>query len=379
MKNRIHSEYFPIKKKLYKALLKLIAAAVLIVYALYRQFWKGRGGNAVVSFFRGFWGMSDDRAHILYTRYFRNYKEIIWIAAIVTVFLLIMEFSLNWFFRWYFTAVNRGIDALLAEDDAAISLPPELAIIEQKLNTVKKTLRSRKQSEQLAEQRKNDLVAYLAHDLKTPLTSVIGYLSLLDSEPGLAPSQQAHYIHIALDKAFRLEKMIGEFFEITRYNLQQIHIAKEPIDLYYMLVQLCDELSPLLSAHGNTSRLDADEDLTINGDPDKLARVFNNVLKNAATYSYPDTEIRISAARTADAVTVSFANRGPTIPQEKLNDIFEKFYRLDEARRTDTGGAGLGLAIAKEIVTLHGGTIAAESAEERTVFRIVLPQQAAAE
>lgn len=221
--------------------------------------------------------------------------------------------------------------------------------------------------------RKNDLIAYLAHDLKTPLTSVIGYLSLLDEAPDMPPEQRAKYTRITLDKAYRLEKMINEFFDITRYNLQEIVIRKEPIDLYYMLVQLTDELLPVLEQNGNTARLRAEESLTVPGDPDQLARVFQNVLKNAAAYSYPHTEIVIDAWEAEDSVIIRFTNQGKAIPQSKLDSIFEKFYRLDEARASGTGGAGLGLAIAKEIVTLHGGSITAESRDGTVSFTATLP------
>ena len=168
--------------------------------------------------------------------------------------------------------------------------------------------------------------------------------------------------------------MINEFFEITRYNLQQINLSKETIDLYYMLVQLTDELSPILSNNGNTTALRANENLSVYGDPDKLARVFNNVLKNAAAYSYPNTEILISAEEKDGTVILSFINKGKTIPREKLSSIFERFYRLDEARTSNTGGTGLGLAIAKEIVSLHGGTITANSENDTIEFIITLPK-----
>ena len=148
---------------------------------------------------------------------------------------------------------------------------------------------------------------------------------------------------------------------------------KEKIDLYYMLVQLRDEFYPILSAKGNTAVLRADESLTLWGDPEKLARVFNNILKNAAAYSFPDSEIIISAQERDGQMVIAFENQGPTIPAEKLSMIFDRFYRMDEARSTNAGGAGLGLAIAKEIVTLHNGSISAESRENVTRFTICLP------
>lgn len=242
-----------------------------------------------------------------------------------------------------------------------------------RVDKIQAELAAKEQALKAETARKNDLIAYLAHDLKTPLTSVIGYLSLLDEAADMPPEQRAKYTRIALTKACRLEKMINEFFDITRYNLQEIVIQKEPIDLYYMLVQLTDEFLPALERKGNTAVLRAEENLTVPGDPDQLARVFQNVLKNAAAYSYPHTEIVIEAWESGDSVAVRFTNRGQTIPQSKLDSIFEKFYRLDEARTSGTGGAGLGLAIAKEIVALHGGRIAAESRDETVRFTVTLP------
>lgn len=222
--------------------------------------------------------------------------------------------------------------------------------------------------------RKNDLIVYLAHDMKTPLTSVIGYLSLLQEIPDMPDEQRCRYINITLDKSLRLEKLINEFFDITRYNLQSIVLEKEHIDLYYMLIQMIDEFYPIFNSHGNTVKFTAAENLSVYGDSEKLARVFNNILKNAVAYSYPDTEIQVLADTDDDtnSVNIYFCSKGRTIPGHKLDAIFEKFFRLDESRSTNTGGAGLGLAIAKEIIELHGGTITATSENELTTFHIRL-------
>ena len=264
-------------------------------------------------------------------------------------------------------------DYMLGEKDANDIFPSGYGEISAQMAEIKAAMARHDQIAKEEAARKNDLITYLAHDLKTPLTSVIGYLSLLDEVPDMPPEQRAKYVHITLDKACRLEKLVNEFFEITRYNLQQINLEKEQIDLCYMLVQMKDEFYPILSERGNTAVLCADENLTVYGDPDKLARVFNNILKNAAAYSTPNTEILIRAEQRENDVVVTIQNQGPTIPADKLSAIFEKFYRMDEARTSDTGGAGLGLAIAKEIVTLHGGTITAESHENTTAFTVTLP------
>lgn len=111
----------------------------------------------------------------------------------------------------------------------------------------------------------------------------------------------------------------------------------------------------------NTVSLELNEKMTIYADPEKIARVFGNILKNASAYSYPNTTILVSAVQSEQYIAISFQNKGKTIPSEKLAALFDKFSRLDEARISDTGGTGLGLAIAKEIVLLHGGTIEAHS------------------
>ena len=370
-KGEKQADYGQLRRKLVLRLLAMAVAAVTAVMFFYRFIWFGRGANWVVQLFQRLFGMHYEDAVQTYWLVFRNNAMFIWIAAISAAFLLLLRFLLRWFTH-YFDQINQGINALL-DDQAEIHLPAEMLETERKLAAVKQTLRQRAVEAELAEQRKNDLVMYLAHDIRTPLTSVIGYLSLLDEADDMPPEQRKKYIHITLEKSHRLEKLVNEFFEITRYNLQQIDLKKERIDLSYMLVQIADEFYPILSARGNTAVLRAGEDLTVTGDPVKLARVLNNVLKNAAAYSDPGTEINISAEQTDCRVVIEIADQGPDIPASQLSAIFDKFYRLDESRASGTGGAGLGLAIAREIVTLHGGTITARSGGGTTVFTIALP------
>lgn len=252
--------------------------------------------------------------------------------------------------------------------------PVEYAEISAQMAEVKSDMQHQEQALKQEAARKNDLITYLAHDLKTPLTSVVGYLSLLEEAPDMPEEQKAKYIRITLDKALRLEKLINEFFEITRYNLQQIILEKEDIDLAFMLMQMADEFYPILREHGNRVELRIKDNLTVYGDSEKLARVFNNILKNAIAYSDAGTEITIWVEEDDSDVTIYFRNYGKTIPAQRLDAIFEKFFRLDDARTTNTGGAGLGLAIAKEIVTLHGGTIMADSRDRETTFVVSLPK-----
>lgn len=366
------------------------------------------------------------------------FEVFLWTVILLALFIrLISVVYASWREKKVIHATGQMMDDFMRHDrEASEVFPAEYAEVSLQMAQIKASVQRQEQLQKEEAGRKNDLITYLAHDLKTPLTSVVGYLSLLDEAPDMPEAQKEKYVHITLDKARRLEKLINEFFEITRYNLQQIVLEKETVDLHFMLIQMTDEFYPLLAAHGNTVRLELQprqeegresegqeiegkrggrqrverrgterreiegqrnerreiegqrnercgtegqeisrpsENIVVYADGEKLARVFNNILKNAIAYSYPDTEIRVACTALEDRVSVTFSNQGKTIPAQRLDSVFEKFFRLDDARSTNSGGAGLGLAIAKDIVTLHGGTITAHSADEVTTFTVELP------
>ena len=367
-------DYKVLERGIYLKITLIVVAALLIVVLL-RQFASSNNtGDLIVYFLQRFFDMSYDSAIYFYRRSIRSNLDYIMYASVAFFFVILSRFLLSQFAK-YFNEISGGLDMLVEDRGGEIRLSPEMETMERKLKTIKQTLLKREEEARSAEQRKNDLVMYLAHDIKTPLTTVIGYLSLLEESPQMPPEQKAKYVNITLEKAYRLEKLVDEFFEITRYSFQKIGLAKEHIDLYYMLAQMTDEFYPLLEASGKKALLDVPQNMTICGDPDKLARVFNNVLKNAIAYSPEHSAIEIAAVNAHDEddkVLITFKNAG-TISQDKLDSIFEKFYRLDSARSTDTGGAGLGLAIAKEIVLSHGGRIYAASDHAQTTFTIELP------
>ena len=275
----------------------------------------------------------------------------------------------------YFRQVEAGIDNIASEKEESIEMITELKPIEKKLSEIKYTLKRREREAQEAEKKKNDLVVFLAHDLKTPLTSVVAYLSMLDSYKDMPEEEREKYTHIALEKSMRLGELINEFFEITKFGLQDIVLEPVELNLSMMLEQVADEIYGVLQEKNLVCEIDAEENLMVEGDPDKLARVFDNILRNAVSYCYPNTTIRIEAKKIKQGNQIVFSNKGNTIAAEKLDIIFEKFYRLDESRHSKTGGAGLGLAIAKEIVELHKGSIRAESSEGETRFIVTLPNK----
>ncbi|QOL31364.1 sensor histidine kinase [Bifidobacterium eulemuris] len=319
-------------------------------------------------------GMSDEQALGLLAL-MRNNSLPLLIAVAALVLFVGYHASLKPYCVRYFSALSHGIDALTDSGRTDIALPAKMAQTEAKLNQVKHELERRDMEARLAEQRKNDLVMYLAHDIRTPLTSVIGYLSLLDEVPDMPDAQRRKYIGIALRKAQRLDTLTDEFFDITRYNMQTIALDRQRLDLTTLLMQLSEEFHPQLEEHGNTVRLDLPQRLEVDADAQKLARVFNNLLRNAISYGTRGTDIAIQAWDDPDQgmACVSVSSVGRTISPDKLTRIFDKFYRLDDSRGSSSGGSGLGLAIAKQIVELHGGAIGASSVDGTTTFVVSLP------
>lgn len=267
-----------------------------------------------------------------------------------------------------------ALDGIVDDDYVSPRLPniisPRHKDVEEK---IKKELKFKQYVANEAEQRKNDLVVYLAHDLKTPLTSIIGYLSLLDENPDFSVEYRAKYTGIALDKAYRLEQLINEFFDITRFNLQSFPLENNHIDLSLLLRQMAEEFYPVLKEKNLTCTVKAEDKVNIIGDSDKLSRVFDNLMRNASNYYYEGTNIEINVFKKDENAVVTFINQGDKIEKEKLDMIFEKFFRADTSRTIKTGGTGLGLAIAKQIVERHGGTITAKSNEKYTIFTVSLP------
>lgn len=311
-----------------------------------------------------------------FLRVFKEYLFFFMAIIIVVGWAIITYRFLNLPLRYLDEIINAS-GKLIASREEPVRLSDVLREVEGQLNQFRLQGLSAETVAREAEQRKNDLIIYLAHDLKTPLTSVIGYLSLLHDEPQISPELRTRYTGIALDKALRLEELTNEFFDITRFSLTSLTLETEQINLSRMLEQITYEFLPVLADKGLSWQLEIQPEVQINGDPDKLQRVFDNLIRNAVNYSYPDTAVSLSMKTTGGSdgsrVEVRVSNRGRTIPPEKLSRIFEQFFRLDSSRSSATGGAGLGLAISKEIVELHGGGIRAESADENIVFNLWLP------
>lgn len=313
----------------------------------------------------------DEPLFFLYN-FFNEYTILIVVIVYAIEFIVIANFYWNKPLR-YLKEVVDATEKIYHSQEEEIKLPKELAEAEYKLNQLRLNLKENMRIAKEAEQRKNDLLVYLAHDLKTPLTSVIGYLSLLRDEEEISKPLREKYIGISLEKAERLELLINEFFEITRFNLSTLTLELSNVNLTRMLQQLVFEFEPTLSPKNLTVELAIDSEIEVKLDVNKIERVFDNLLSNAINYSYPESTINVGVRKLEETLEIVISNRGNQIPEEKLEKIFEQFYRLDVSRDPSSGGAGIGLAVSREIVELHGGTIKANSQDELTEFTIVMP------
>ena len=242
------------------------------------------------------------------------------------------------------------------------------------INKMAEKLKTSIEEERKAEAAKKDLITSVSHDLRTPLTSVIGFLGILTNRGGHNDEELERYASIAHKKALKLQELIDELFEYTRVSYSSLKANISPIDLAGLIEQLVDEFYPLLEENGMEVRLSASlKKLQINADGDLIARLFENLVNNAIRYGKEGKYIDINVYEEGSSAVVEIANYGEIIPQKHLDRIFEKFYRADPSRSRETGGTGLGLAIAHSIVQIHSGTITAMSGEKGTCFKVSLP------
>lgn len=299
-------------------------------------------------------------------------------VVITILWLAILALFSNWIFYPSFLSYSRTVAQSIQLDEAttAPELPKQFVELQRELEKTHKDLQLWKYAMQEAEKRKDELVVYLAHDIRTPLTSVLGYLELLDENPELPAKNREQFTATALRKAQRMKTLVEELFEVTRFNISHIELHKEPLNAGIMLRQLTEEMMPVLEERQLAIAVDIPENTYLFADSDKISRVLDNVLHNAAYYAPTHGKLWVRCYNQDQNTIVQISNQGAEISQAELNRYFEKFYRGDEARQTTTGGSGLGLAIAKHIVEAHGGSITAQNQNLVTTFTITLPQQA---
>lgn len=307
----------------------------------------------------------------------RDIGDINFFLLIFIPLSILFFFLLTKRYAAYFNEISNGIKRLANGDfNSRIRIPSkdEFGDIARDINLAGEKLQQALERGDFAENSKEQLALNLAHDLRTPLTSVLGYLNFILQDDQLTAEQIKHYTSIAYTKSQRLEKLIDELFEITRMNYGKLTIEKKQIDLSELLIQLNEELYPAFENNNVTTRLNVTPHLTVWGEGDLLARVFENLLTNAMRYGKDGQFIDVNCHIDTEDVVVQVVNYGHCIPPEELPYIFDMFFTGDQARTYRAGSTGLGLSIAKNIVAQHQGTISAKSTVICTLFEVRLPQ-----
>lgn len=293
------------------------------------------------------------------------------IGIFTVTFLLLQRKSLKYIGKIAMAVQNISEGDLNTEIE--VLGDDEFSMIAANLNRMEADIRELMDKEREAERTKNELITNVAHDLRTPLTSIIGYLELLSQGVPLTREMQQKYIDIVYTKAKRLEKLIEDLFGFTKMNYGKISMNVGKVDIVKLLGQLLEEFYPSFADKDLTYELTSNVPAQIiSADGNLLARLFDNLINNAIKYGAEGKKVLVKVLAEEEIVTVSVTNYGYVIPEDELPLIFNKFYRVEQSRSTTTGGTGLGLAIAKSIVDMHGGTIAVTSDLNGTVFTVKL-------
>lgn len=277
----------------------------------------------------------------------------------------------------YLAEISSGIEEIAKGDfhkSVRVVGDDEIANIAEKINNMTREIETLIENEREYEKEKSDLITNVAHDLRTPLTSVIGYLDLVKGKSELTNEDREKYVTIAYDKSKRLEKLINDLFEFTKVGAERVQINKVKLNFKKFMEQMVEEFYP--SFEDANLECIVQDNLSqgyLMADPDLLARGIANLFSNAVKYGKDGKVIRVCLKEDNEKIYLTLTNFGEIISEEDLGHIFDKFFRVENSRSIETGGTGLGLAIAKKVILLHQGDISVTSDYKGTVFSIALP------
>lgn len=299
------------------------------------------------------------------------FMVVIGIVVFFVIFLFLMENVVR-----YLREITRGISKIAEgnlDEKIEIKGNDELSYIAKSLNDMTDRIELLMNKERVAEKTKNELITNVAHDLRTPLTSIIGYMELLSLDKRLDLETRQKYIEVVFTKAKRLEKLIEDLFSFTKLNHGKIAMKLGNVDIVMLVNQLLEDFYPALSERDLEYEMNStDQSIIIKADGNLLARLFENLISNAVKYGAHGKIIRVNIRREKENIVLVITNYGYVIPEKELENIFDKFYRVEQSRSEDTGGTGLGLAIVKNIVEMHQGTINVRSTLNGTEFEVKL-------
>lgn len=276
----------------------------------------------------------------------------------------------------YLEEIRNGLREIAKgnfDTDIPVQSGSQLGEVAESINQMSKQLHQSILEERNAEKTKNDLITGVSHDLRTPLTSILGFLEVIEEDRYQDEVELRYYVNIAYEKAQSLKKLIDDLFEYTRIN-NGLPLDIREIDMAQFMRQLIEEFVPALEKAGQECKLAAEEGLVVLADGAQLVRAYENLISNAIRYGESGKRIDIAVRSDGNQVSISFTNYGDPIPERDLPFIFDRFYRVEASRSKQTGGTGLGLAITKSIVEVQGGEIRVRSDRQRTTFETRFPK-----
>lgn len=306
-----------------------------------------------------------------------NVGIIILMGILVGIIIFIMYFLLlTKKFATYLEEIARGVNNISSGDFTTrieIKDENEFALIAGRLNKMADDISKIMENDRKNENTKNEMIASVAHDLRTPLTSIIGYLQLVSTDKNLDKEKTQKYVGVAYEKSIRLEKLIEDLFTYTKFSFGEVTMKQTKVDLVKFINQLADEFYPAFQeCNLEYEFYTSHKSIIVMADGDLLARAFANLISNAVKYGSDGKCIKIRLEKKSEQVHISIINYGELIPEKDLDNIFDKFFRVESSRSNETGGTGLGLAIAKSIILMHEGQLWAKSDFEGTVFEVTL-------
>ncbi len=304
-----------------------------------------------------------------------SFQVALMVLAGITAFLVTFIFLMNGVVR-YVKEITKGIRQIADGDlgaKIAVRGNDELTYIATSLNDMTEKIEQLMDREREAERTKNELITSVAHDLRTPLTSILGYMEYLSMDKKMDEATKEKYIHVVYLKARRLQKLIEDLFSFTKLNYGKIAMKMGKVDIVMLLNQLLEDFYPSFAEKNLDCEFScAESAILIDADGNLIARLFDNLINNAVKYGAEGKLIRVEAEKDHEQVVVRVINYGYIIPKEDLDKIFNKFYRVEQSRSENTGGTGLGLAIVKNVVDMHRGKISVKSDLDGTVFEVRL-------
>ncbi|MGR3742483.1 sensor histidine kinase [Companilactobacillus sp. DQM5] len=274
--------------------------------------------------------------------------------------------------RYVTNAVHQSIDVNMKKLD--IKVNRDLQNTVNAINMLIENMTKLVEDERNLEKSKDELITNVSHDIRTPLTSVIGYLGLIENSPDLAKKDIYKYTHIAFLKAQQMQGLVNDLFDYTNAQHSDAILNVNEFDMGQLMEQFSAEYELEAKRKGiEIISRTSPQSFKMKADTDKLGRVFNNLISNAFKYGQGARHIWLEAVKDEKFAVIRISNDGKKIPEDSLSQLFERFYRVEESRSKETGGTGLGLAIAQSMVQMHGGKISVESNDKKTSFIIYLP------